>query len=233
MRFTAGIPAVEPYPMPVAGDMPDNAAGWTVDRRRAVLLIHDMQRYFLRPLPPGGPGEELIRNAVLLRESCAKLGVPVAYTVQPGNMTPRERGLLHDFWGPGMRVDAADRQVAGQLTPAPADWVLTKWRYSAFFRSSLLGRMRELGRDQLVICGVYAHVGVLATAIDAFTHDIQTFLAADAVADFSREFHLLTLNYAAGRCAVVARTTTLVHQLGAALPTRPATAPPDRQEVSA
>ena len=198
----AGIPTIEPYPMPTAGELPANSASWTVDPARAVLLVHDMQRYFLEPLPQG-IREELVRNAAMLREQCAALGVPIAYTAQPGGMSAHERGLLADFWGPGMRVDPSDREVVEPLTPAPADWVLTKWRYSAFFRSDLLERMREQGRDQLVLCGVYAHVGVLMTAVDAFTNDIQPFLVADAVADFSAEYHRLALEYAAGRCAVV------------------------------
>jgi isochorismate hydrolase len=215
MNFTAGIPAIEPYHMPTANELPANAATWTVDVDRAVLLVHDMQRYFLRPLSGTDPGEELLDNAVLLRDSCARLGVPVAYTMQPGGMTPRQRGLLKDFWGPGMRVDPADRQVVDQLAPARADWLFLKWRYSAFYRSGLLERMRERDRDQLIICGVYAHVGVLMTAVDAFGHDIQPFLAADAVADFSRAHHLMALNYAAGRCAVVAETATLLTDLNA------------------
>ncbi|MEO3977680.1 isochorismatase family protein [Streptomyces sp. CAU 1734] len=197
----SGIPPIEPYPLPSAGDLPANTAQWEPDPDRAVLLVHDMQRYFLAPFPQG-LRDELVSNASALRDRCAALGVPVAYTAQPGGMTPRQRGLLKDFWGPGMRPDPADREVAGPLAPAAGDWMLTKWRYSAFFNTPLLERMRETGRDQLIICGVYAHVGVLMSAVDAFTHDIQPFLVADAVADFSEQYHRLAVDYAAERCAM-------------------------------
>jgi trans-2,3-dihydro-3-hydroxyanthranilic acid synthase len=210
----AGIPQVRSYPMPDAMQLPANTAGWTADAGRAVLLVHDMQRYFLRPFPPdASPGGELVANAARLRTRCAKLRIPVSYTAQPGSMTPAERGLLHDFWGPGMRADAADRAVVDELAPAADDWVLTKWRYSAFHRTGLLNRMRAGKRDQLVICGVYAHVGVLMSACDAFSADIQVFLAADAVADFTLDHHRMALAYAAQRCAVVATTDQLLEQL--------------------
>lgn len=202
----AGIPTIEPYTMPTSGDIPKNTVDWRVEPDRSVLLIHDMQRYFLKPIPAEGPGTDLVRNAALLRKSSTELGVPVSYTAQPGGMTEQQRGLLKDFWGPGMRLDPADREIIEPLAPEPGDWIFTKWRYSAFFRSDLLSRMREHGRDQIVICGVYAHVGILATAIDAFTHDIQPFLVADAIADFSAQEHRWAVEYAARRCAMVLNT---------------------------
>ncbi|ARQ69999.1 isochorismatase family protein [Streptomyces marincola] len=198
----AGIPTIEPYPMPTRRDLPAGPAPWVVDPARAVLLVHDMQRYFLAPLP-AALRAELTDTVASLRDRCAAAGMPVAYTAQPGDMTEAQRGLLKTFWGPGMRREPADREVVRALAPRPDDWVFTKWRYSAFFRTDLLARMREHGRDQLVICGVYGHVGVLATAVEAFTNDIETFLVADAVADFSAEDHRMTLDYAARRCAVV------------------------------
>ncbi|MDS1270782.1 isochorismatase family protein [Lipingzhangella sp. LS1_29] len=210
----AGIPPITPYPMPKAADLPTNTAGWQPDPGRAVLLVHDMQRFFLRPF---GEAAEL-RNALVghcaqLREQCVSLDVPIAYTAQPGGMTAEDRGLLKDFWGPGMTVDPRDREIIDELGMDVQDWILTKWRYSAFHRSDLLERMRASGRDQMIICGVYAHVGVLMTAVEAFTNDIQVFLAADAIADFTPGYHRLALDYTAQRCGMVALTEDLVSTL--------------------
>ncbi|MER6024955.1 isochorismatase family protein [Streptomyces sp. NPDC001851] len=204
----AGIPPISSYPLPAEGDLPPAVVPWNAEPDRSVLLVHDMQRYFLKPFP-SDLRQELVRNAARLRDRCAALGIPVAYTAQPGSMTDAERGLLKDFWGPGMRAEPADRQVVDDLAPAEHDWQLTKWRYSAFFKTDLLQRMRAEGRDQLVLCGVYAHVGVLATAVDAFTHDIQPFFVADATADFSEDYHRSALTYAAERCALVTTSKAL------------------------
>lgn len=210
------ISPIKPYPMPGSSGLPANIAQWSADAARAVLLIHDMQRYFLAPFSQElSPRRELDHNTALLRHRCTELGIPVAYTAQPGGMTEQQRGLLGDFWGPGMRADPAERRITEPIRPAAHDWVFTKWRYSAFFRSDLLARMRESGRDQLLICGVYAHLGVLMTAVEAFSNDIETFLVADAVADFSADYHRLAVEYAAQRCAVVATTETVLNELAA------------------
>jgi trans-2,3-dihydro-3-hydroxyanthranilic acid synthase len=209
-----GIPEIVPYAMPA--DLPANVARWTVDPRRAVLLIHDMQHFFLRPFGNRAPAPDLVANTTLLRRTAAALGMPVAYTAQPGGMTDTQRGLLKDFWGPGMTTTPDDRAVIPPLAPGPDDWLLTKWRYSAFFNTELRARMWRAGRDQLVVCGVYAHVGVLMSAVEAFTYDIQPFLVADAVADFSEAEHRLALDYAAGRCAVVTTTDDVLAQISVA-----------------
>jgi isochorismate hydrolase len=206
-----GIPEIVPYQMPT--DLPTNVAQWTVDPRRAVLLVHDMQNFFLRPFGGRAPAPELVANTTRLRGIAATLGMPVAYTAQPGGMTATQRGLLKDFWGPGMTPSREDREVVAPIAPAAGDWLLTKWRYSAFFNTELRARMWRAGRDQLVVCGVYAHVGVLMSAVEAFTYDIQPFVVADAVADFSEAEHRLALDYAAGRCAVVTTTDDVLAQI--------------------
>lgn len=210
VRFGA-IPPVISYSMPAGRQLPANTAQWRLDADRAALLIHDMQHYFLRPLAAGGsPYRELVDNIVALRATCDRRGIPVAYTAQPGGMSEPERGLLRQFWGQGMSKRAEDRDVPIELRPRPQDAVFTKWRYSAFFASNLASWLSERGRDQLVVCGVYAHVGILMTTSDAYARDIETFLVSDAVADFSLQDHQMTLDYAAARCAMVCDTTELL-----------------------
>lgn len=207
---------IAPYSMPSESDIPDNTVCWQLRPDRAALLIHDMQRYFLAPFAPtASPAIDLVRSIADIRRCCIALGVPVAYTAQPGGMTEKQRGLLRDFWGPGMTIGAQDREVVEPLAPREHDRVFTKWRYSAFHQSDLLTYLREHGRDQLIVCGVYAHVGCLMTACDAFTNDIEAFLVADAVADFSLEYHRLALRYAAERCAATPTTARVLAQLTA------------------
>lgn len=205
------IPAIAPYPMPAEDRLPDGPAPWRADPRRSVLLIHDMQRYFVdRFAPDRSPGRELLANVAALRAACAASGVPVRYTAQPGRMSRAERGLLHDVWGPGMSDDENSRGIVAAVAPGAADAVVTKYRYSAFHRTPLAGMLAALGRDQLIVCGVFAHLGCLLTACDAYSHDLETFLVADAVADFTETDHLLALDFAARSCAVTPPTARVL-----------------------
>ncbi|RJL30833.1 isochorismatase family protein [Bailinhaonella thermotolerans] len=206
------IPAIAPYTLPTEAELPENKVTWRPDPRRAVLLVHDMQNYFLAPFTRGAPPlGEVIENIALLTRHCAELGVPVIYSAQPGGQAPEDRGLLTDFWGPGLAADPEATAIVDALAPGDPSAVLTKWRYSAFVRTDLAERMA--GRDQLVITGVYAHIGVQATATDAFMRDIQTFVVADAVADFSAAHHRDALAYVAQRCAALTTTHRLADDL--------------------
>lgn len=208
------IPKIASYPMPTAAAMPQNRVDWRPDPARAVLLIHDMQEYFLDFYAVGAaPIPALIAHIGQLRAACDAAGVPVVYTAQPAQQTLEQRGLLQAWWGPGLTAQPERAAVVAALAPRPHDTVLTKWRYSAFVRSDLLQRMQQQGRDQLIVCGVYAHIGCLMTAADAFMHDVQPFLVGDALADFSAEQHAMALDYVAQRCGVVSSTQRVVDAL--------------------
>ncbi len=193
--------------------MPQNRVNWQPDPARAILLIHDMQDYFLNFYDTGAaPVPALLQHILQLRSACDAAGIPVFYSAQPGQQTLAERGLLQDWWGAGITACPDQAAIVAQLAPRKDDVILTKWRYSAFVRSGLAQTMQE--RNQILICGVYAHIGCLQTAADAFMQDIQPFLIGDAVADFSGAEHQMALDYVAGRCGVVLSTAQVLAQLG-------------------
>lgn len=210
------IPKLQGYALPTALDLPENKVNWAFEPARAALLIHDMQEYFLNFWGDDSEMMEMVvANIAALRDFCKKNGIPVYYTAQPKEQSDEDRALLNDMWGPGLTRSPEQQRVIAALAPDEADTVLVKWRYSAFHRSPLEQMLKESGRDQLIITGVYAHIGCMTTATDAFMRDIKPFFVADALADFSRDEHLMSLKYVAGRSGRVVMTDELLPSIPA------------------
>ncbi|EJN00008.1 isochorismatase family protein [Phyllobacterium sp. YR531] len=209
-----GLPKIPSYELPLASEIPVARAKWAFEPDRAALLIHDMQNYFINAFEPDvSPIAPVIKNIARLRDACRAAGIPVYYTAQNGNQDRRDRGLQADLWGPGM-TDAPEHQhVTEALKPAHGDTVLVKHRYSAFQLSNLEHLMRVRGRNQIIICGIYAHIGCLLTAAEAFQRDIYPFMVADAVADFSRENHDMALSYLAKTSGIPMPLETLLAKI--------------------
>jgi bifunctional isochorismate lyase / aryl carrier protein len=205
------ISPIASYEIPSKDSWPPSRAPWQLDAARAALLVHDMQAYFLAPFQAGSaPLEPLLGNVAALRKACAAAGVPVIFSAQPGDQTRGERGLLWDLWGPGIVSRPELSGLSEVCQPSRDDVMLPKRRYSAFHETDLRSLLRARGRDQLIICGVYAHIGCLATAIDGFMLGVQPFVVADATADFSLEDHRVALRQVARTCGVVTTTREVV-----------------------
>ena len=200
---TRALPRIPAYALPGADELPAPRGPWRLAPSRAALLVHDMQRYFLSAFgDQPSPVPAVVAHIRQLLDFAHAQGMPVFYTAQHGHQDRRDRGLQADLWGPGMRAVPEHEQITPPLAPQPGDIVLTKHRYSAFQRSNLESLMRARGRDQLVICGVYAHIGCMATAVEAFQRDIEAFFVADALADYSHEKHDMALRWVADTCGV-------------------------------
>ncbi|WP_318389216.1 isochorismatase [Enterobacter sp.] len=205
------IPKLTGYALPVAAEIPQNKVNWAFEPERAALLIHDMQDYFINFWGDNCPMmEQVIANIAALRQFCKQHNIPVYYTAQPKDQSDDDRALLNDMWGPGLTRKPEEQKVVDALAPDADDTVLVKWRYSAFHRSELEQMLKASGRNQLLITGVYAHIGCMTTATDAFMRDIKPFMVADALADFTRDEHLMALNYVAGRSGRVVMTEELM-----------------------
>jgi bifunctional isochorismate lyase/aryl carrier protein len=200
--------------MPVLSEVPLPTVSWSIDPARAVVLVHDLQRYFLAAYDDNAdPLRTLLGNARRLIEAARAAGVPVVYTAQPHAQPASQRGLLADVWGPGIQ-DPDDARIADVVAPAPGEEIVTRTRYNAFLGSTLDDVLSRLGRDQIVLTGVYAHIGCQVTAAHAFMTERQVFPVADAQADFSRRHHDDALAWLAGRAAHVTDTESVLAAFG-------------------
>jgi len=205
------IPSLKNYAANI--DPHENKPDWTLDNDRAVVLVHDMQSYFVNFFEPNHQAlDNAIANMATILTQARAQKVPVIYTAQPAKQDAKHRGLLTDFWGEGLKEEA-DTQIVPALAPEPQEPVFTKWRYSALQRTDLKDWLHQQGRDQMVIVGIYAHIGIMATSLDAFMNDIQTFVVADAVADFNHDNHVQGLDFVAKRCGVVVDSNYVQTQL--------------------
>ncbi|MFS8202200.1 isochorismatase family protein [Streptomyces sp. CWNU-52B] len=208
------LPVVSSYPMPDRSMVPASGPSWTIDPARAALLVHDMQNHFVQAFPPDcSPVVELVDNIATLRELAGTLGMPIVFSAEPAGQRPGRRGPLTDVRGPGIGPEPdGDASVVASLTPRVGEHLMVNVRHNAFLRSHLGRLLRSEGRDQLILCGVRAHLGILLTAADAFMHDLQPFVVADAVADLSAEDHSMALRWIA-RTGVVCTTDQLIRHL--------------------
>lgn len=205
------IPSIAPYDIPT-GPFPSRV-DWELSPDRTALLIHDMQQYFIDAYQVDQqPMATALPNMVRIRDTCAAAGIPVVYTAQPGDQHPSRRGILADFWGDGLAT-GPDEAIVDPLAPREGDIQVTKWRYSGFQRTDLHELLNHYRRDQLIVVGVYAHMGCMISATEAFMRDIAPFFVVDATGDFSHDEHRMAADYVAKRAGRVMTTDEVIGRL--------------------
>ena len=100
-------------------------------------------------------------------------------------------------------VRLCDCAIADAVAPDTESCVIEKSRHSAFFKTPLEELLRKMSRDQVVVCGVFAHHGVMVSTIDGYMRNFQMTLVADALGDYSEEEHRIALKYLAQMCGSV------------------------------
>ena len=96
-----------------------------------------------------------------------------------------------------------DCAIANAVAPDTESYVIEKPRHSAFFKTPLEELLRKMNRDQVVVCGVFAHHGVMVSTIDGYMRNFQMTLVADALRDYSEEEHRFALKCLAQMCGSV------------------------------
>lgn len=130
-----------------------------IERDKAQLLVIDMQE---RLVPAMHESEQVVDRTAVLMQVARRLGLPVTITEQ------YPQGLGHTL----------PRLL--ELAGSP-EHVFAKTQFSAAAHPAVAHRLRELGRPQVVLAGVEAHVCVAQTASMLRSRGHDVFLAADAV----------------------------------------------------
>jgi len=144
----------------------------------AVLLVIDVQRsidepYHAKDGPRNNPDAEQTIAALLAlwRERRA----PVIH-IRHDSTDP------HSAYRPGQPGNDFKPEVA----PRDGETVIPKRTNSAFIGTDLAGRLRTLGRNALVICGVSTNNSVEATVRMAGNLGYETYLVQEACFTFAR-----------------------------------------------
>jgi len=80
-----------------------------------------------------------------------------------------------------------------EIQPEAHDSVIEKTRYSAFFKTDLDARLRNLGIATLIVTGVGTNVCVETTCRHGFMHDYYIVVPQDLVAATDSELHKTSL----------------------------------------
>jgi nicotinamidase-related amidase len=153
----------------------------------------------------------LVASTNLLVRAFRSAGLPVFWVRQ--EFAPD----LHDAFLE-MRANKVSITIAGtaggellpELEHSPADPVIVKKRYSAFFGTDLDARLSQIRPAVLVIAGVNTHACVRMTVIDAYQRDYDVILPEECVASSDPEHHDVTLRYLDGKIARIVPTADVV-----------------------
>ncbi len=75
----------------------------------------------------------------------------------------------------------------------PADYVVEKVAYSAFYQTRLEYIMRAVGIDHLIVGGIVTNGGVASTLRDAHLRNIETVMLTDGCGAFRQDVHDATI----------------------------------------
>ncbi|HOE97708.1 MAG TPA: hydrolase [Candidatus Sumerlaeota bacterium] len=130
-----------------------------LSRDRSFLMVIDLQE---RLLPAIHDHQAVRDRSVFLIRAARILGLPIVWTEQ------YRKGL-------GPTVPPVAEAIGDAARP------MEKMAFGCLCDDAVARAVESAGRDQLILCGIEAHVCVLQTALAARERGLTVFLAEDAI----------------------------------------------------
>ncbi len=122
-----------------------------LDIDKSVVLLIDIQE---KLVPAMFNAEEVLVNSAIILGAARILGVPVIATEQ----YPKGLGNTHPELALESEIPVFEKNVFSVLGTETED------------HGGVLTKIKEMGREQIVVCGVEAHVCVLQSVLDLMIH---------------------------------------------------------------
>jgi nicotinamidase-related amidase len=167
-----------------------NAASRLLDREQCALVVVDFQE---KLVPAIFEKQRALDNSLLLMRAARALDMPIVLTTQ------YRKGL-------GSTLPAV-------LEAAPGVEPIDKLSFGCFGDAAFLERLAQLGRSQLLVCGIESHICVTQTVLGALDAGRLVHVAGDAVSSRSEANWKLGLDRMARAGAVLTSAEMAVYEL--------------------
>jgi len=155
-----------------------------LNAKTTALVVIDLQKGILEaPRDPYPPAEVVQRSARLARAMRQAGGqvilVRVVFAKDYGDTLkqPVDEALIRPAGG----LPDAWAELAPELEVQPADLIIAKRQWGAFYGTGLELELRRRGIATLVLCGIATNYGVESTARDAWERGFEVVFAEDAM----------------------------------------------------
>ena len=157
------------------------------------LIINDMENDFVdeKGALRVDTAIDCVEPIKKLKAKMKKEGAPVIYVCDTHFKGDKE----FEKWGSHTVDGTWGAAVIDELAPDENDFVIKKWRYSAFFATPLDMLLRQLQVDTIVLTGVLTDVCIQHTAADAYFRGFKTVVPRSCTATISDERKEYALNF--------------------------------------
>ena len=181
-----------------------------LDRSRTALVVVDVQEAFR---PAVLDFARVARNVATLVRGARILGLPTLVTEQ------YPKGLGHTVAEVSEHLDVAE-SLGAERSARPEDFrcgrsaqMFEKVAFSAVDADGFPGALHAAERDQVLLCGIEAHVCVNQTAQDLIADGMEVHVAQDAVTSRTAENRALGLHRMERSGAVATSVETALFEL--------------------
>lgn len=182
------------------------------DRNQSILLVTDMQEFFLNPdshaFVPSAPA--IVPGIVKLITSCLNNNIPVITTKHMNSKLDAANMMV--WWKRILSPENPLVNIINSISEFNLP-VITKSQYDAFFQTELDSLIGKYQKTQIIICGVMTNLCCETTCRSAYVRGYQTFFPVNTTAAYNMTMHQSTFNNMAFGFAQAIMSTKLIKKI--------------------